>query len=211
MTFEEVIKRALFRWWLIAIVTIVSTLLFLNWTTANSFQASIGLGISFNNANFLSEIRGQNLTSAAGQAPNRGAEYTYSLQEFSNYLLSRFSSVEIQSRIAEKIGDKHNSYNSKQPFYKVEAQSGGYISITYDAGDRISAEKFLQAAKEEFRNLVITERSKKEIDAFSIDPKNEFIENIIEIARPSQFRVLPTLAGFLIGLTVAVLLPFKKF
>lgn len=211
MTFEEVIKRALFRWWLIVIFVIVFTLSFLNWTTANSFQASIGLGISFNSDVFLSQTSGSVMANSTGQAPNRGAEYTYSLQEFSNYLMSRFSSIEVQSKIAEKIGVKQASYNTKQPFYKVEAQNGGYVSLYYDAGSQETAELFLKAAKEEFRNLVIVERNKKEIAAFQIDPKNEFVENVIEIARPNQFKILPSIAGFLIGLTVAVMLPFKKF
>jgi len=211
MTFEEVIKRALFRWWLIVIFVIVFTLSFLNWTTATSFQASIGIGISFNNDDFLNEARGVAMANTTGQAPNRGAEYTYSLQEFSNYLLARFSSVEIQSRIAEKINDKQASYNPKQPFYDVETQNGGYISIQYEAESQEIAEKFLQTVKEEFRNLVLIERNKKEIPTFQIDPKNEFVENIVDIARPNQFKILPSVAGLLIGLTVAVLLPFKKF
>lgn len=211
MTFEDVLKRALFRWWLIVIVVIVFTLSFLNWTTTNTFQASIGLGISFNSDAFLEQAKGQNLVNTTGQAPNRGAEYTYSLQEFSNYLLARFSSIEIQSRIANKIDDKQASYNTKQPFYKVETQNGGYISLDYSAKDQQQAELFLKAVKEEFRNLVLIERNKKEIAAFQIDPKNEFVENISETARPNQFKILPTLAGFLIGLTIAVLLPFKKF
>lgn len=211
MTFEEAIKRIFFRWWLIAIIVVVFTLSFLNWTTTNSFQASIGLGISFNSDSFLNQVNNQNLPNTAIAAANRGPEYTYSLSEFSGYLLARFSSIEVQSKIAEKIGDKQASYSTKQPFYKVESQNGGYISVYYDARTSEIAQKFLNAVKEEFRSLIITERNKKEIAAFQIDPKNEFTENIVEIARPTQFKLLPSIVGLLLGLTLAAVLPFKRF
>jgi hypothetical protein len=210
MSLEEVIKRILFRWWLILIIMVVFTLSFFSWTKSTNYQASIGLGISFNSQDFLNTTSGKVLASTDAP-PQSASEYIYSLSEFSKYLSARFSSVEVQGLVAQKAGLGIQSYDSKKPFYTVTPQTGGYISINYEVSSKEESEKFIKAIKETYSYLIKTERQSKELAPFKVEPKTEFIESVTTVSRPVQFQILPTITGLLVGIAISALLPFKKF
>lgn len=189
---------------------VVFTLSFFSWTRSTNYQASIGLGISFNSQDFTNTTSGKVLSSNDIN-PQSGSEYIYSLSEFSKYLSARFASVEIQSLVAQKAGLSIQSYDPKKPFYTVTPQSGGYISVNYEVPSKEESEKFIKAVKETYNDLIKIERQNKELSAFKVEPKTEFIESVSTISRPVQFQILPTIAGLLVGIAISALLPFKKF
>jgi hypothetical protein len=189
---------------------VVFTLSFFSWTKSTNYQASIGLGISFNSQDFLNTTSGKVLASTDAP-PQSASEYIYSLSEFSKYLSARFSSVEVQGLVAQKAGLGIQSYDSKKPFYTVTPQTGGYISINYEVSSKEESEKFIKAIKETYSYLIKTERQSKELAPFKVEPKTEFIESVTTVSRPVQFQILPTIAGLLVGIAISALLPFKKF
>jgi hypothetical protein len=205
MTFEEALKRIIFRWWLIILIVATSTLVFFNWSNSSSYQSSIGVGISFNQEDFLSQFSGQPVP----QSLNRGSEYVASLEEFSKYLLARFSSVEVQGLVSRRAELGIQNFDSKSPFYNVTTQNGGYVSISYETKDRQTGERFIQAIKETYNILIEKERKSGELSAFQVTPKTEFIENTASISRPVQFQLLPSVAGLLVAITIATLIPRK--
>lgn len=207
MTFEEVLKRVIFRWWLILIVTAIFTLSFFSWTRGNSYQASIGLGISFNNPAFVSTISGKTV----GDVSNIGSEYSYSLSEFSKYLSARLSSVEVQMLVSQKAELGIAAFDPKSPFYTVTPQSGGFVSVSYENGSKEVTQRFIKAIKQVYTDIIKIERNNGELKPFQIEPKTEFVESTAEISKPVQFQILPTMAGLLVGIAVSAILPFKKF
>lgn len=208
MTFEDLVKRVLLRWWLTLIFILGFTLIFYSWTSSTSYQASLGIGISFNNPDFLGQNDGQVQTNSVGK---RGSEYTLALEEFSRYLAARFNSAEVQSMVAQRAGLKISSFSTKQAFYTVTPQFSGYISIAHELPSQESAEAFIQAIKSTFKDLITIEKNLGELQPYKIKPKEEFVETVTPVSKKAQFKILPSVVGFLVGITLSALLPFKKF
>ncbi len=197
MTYEEIRLKLLSRWWLIIAFTIGFTLFFFPWSSASTYKASIGLGISFNDSSFVSNDM------QSSQA------YVDSLREFSLYLSNRFKSVEVQSNIAKKAGLGIGNFDSINAFYNVTDQSGGFITISYDAGSEEAGQTFLRAVQDQYAELIQLERSNGQLQAFQIEPSTEFITDISQVRRSTQFRLLPSVAGLMIGTAIAIIVPYR--
>jgi hypothetical protein len=197
MTFFDVRAKIIARWWLILAFIIGFSLAFFPWSTQRSFMGSIGLGISLNSPEY------------AQSATNNSSSYAEALTEFSLYMTNRFTSVEVQSKIAQEANLPITDYSPTSSFYEVTNQSGGYVSITHTFGTREEAERFIRATKEIYREVVQIERNSRELAIFKIDPKTDFVESVVEIRRSPQYQALPSLAGLLLGLTVAIIIPYK--
>jgi hypothetical protein len=198
MTYEDIRLKLLSRWWLIIAFAVGFTLFFYPWSNASYYKASIGIGIAFNGAGFESTDQ------SASQA------YVDSLQQFSLYLSNRFKSVEVQSSVAKKAGLGVGNFNPISSFYTVTEQSGGFISINYDAGTEEAAGSFITAIQTQYKELVETERSRSQIQAFRVSPNTEFITDISQVRRSTQFQLLPSIAGLMIGVAIAIVVPYKS-
>jgi hypothetical protein len=197
MTFFDIRAKLIARWWLILAFVIGFTLAFYPWSAQRSHVASIGLGISLNSPEYAEVVQ------------NNASSYAESLTEFTLYISARFESIEVQSKIAEEAGIGVADFNALNPFYTVVEQGGGYVSISYISNSRQQAENFLRASKLIYQEIIQVERNSRELAIFKVDPKTEFIENVAEVSRSPQYQALPSLAGLLLGVTVALIIPYK--
>jgi hypothetical protein len=197
MTYEEIRLKLLARWWLILAFTIGFTFVFFPWSSSTAYKASIGLGISFNNPAFIE---------TDNQASNG---YVSSLKEFSLYLANRFRSVEVQSSVAKKAGLGVANFTSVKAFYDVTDQGGGFITISYDAPSQEVAQTFINVIQDQYNQIITIERSNNQLPAFQITPNTQFITDISEVRRPTQFRLLPSVAGVMLGLAIAIIAPYR--
>jgi len=199
MTFANIQHRILKGWWIIVITTAAFTLGFSPWVQSNSYQASIGLGVSFNSPNYVNDLENRSTTLA----------YVQAAKEFSEYLQTRFSSVEVQDLVSKESGIKVNNYNVKNPFYTVGAGAGGFISVGYTDDDLVTAQNFIKAIKKAYYS-VVDEWNQSRLDNFKITPMQNFIETVATTQKPTQIQILPAIIGFLVAVLLTIAIPFKE-
>jgi hypothetical protein len=196
MTVSDILFKIKKTWWLLIILPILFFVIFLPFLSKPKYLASIGLGTNFNNPEF-------------SNSNNYPPEYILSLKEFSSYLTARLSSPEIQGKIIKKIGLTDISINEKKSFYTVNTQSGGYTSVSWESANQNEANLFLVAIKEVYSEILSTELNKGSLAKYQVSIKKDFIENVVEMPTPKQFKILPFLAGFLVALFIITLTPKK--
>lgn len=199
MTIQDIFNKIIARWWLVLVFFLISLSVFFPTFGSHSYRASIGLGANFNHPAFIRS------------GIHTSSQYAIAMDELSRYLASRFSSTEVQMRVAQEANLAVNNFNPSTPFYDIVRQGGGFISISFTSPTKTGAENFLEAIKNVYTEVITTEMASEHIlDDFKIKPQAEFINQIAEVRRPFQFEVLPIIAGLLAGLFVAVILPYKK-
>jgi len=196
MTIEELIKRLVKFWWVVVTVTLAFTLILFPWSKNVEYLASVGVGVNFNNPSLS--------TSEGGREA-----YVDALQQLTLFLEQRFSSIEIQSSIAKGIGFGDRNFNPKKPFYTVTVQGGGFVSISHTSPDRAESESFLTFVKSAYTKIV-AEWNQTRLREFTIDPMQNFVESIDEVGKPNQLQILPTMAGFVLGLLLVIFIPMNK-
>jgi len=199
MTFANIQHRILKGWWIIVITTAAFTLGFSPWVQSNSYQASIGLGVSFNSPNYVNDLENRSTTLA----------YVQAAKEFSEYLQTRFSSVEVQDLVSKESGIKVNNYNVKNPFYTVGVGAGGFISVGYTDDNLVTAQNFIKAIKKAYYS-VVDEWNQSRLDNFKITPMQNFIETVATTQKPTQIQILPAIIGFLVAVLLTIAIPFKE-
>ena len=158
----------------------------------NTYAASISLGIQYNNP----------------ALPDAGEEltgYTESLDDFSLYLTSRFTTVEIQDIIARTL-ETTVLYSEEEAFYTVTNQGGGFVNLFYVAGSSAEAEKFIDGAKSAYETLV-EEWNQTRLTRFQITPQTEFTEVVVAQEASLQMRAVPVFASVLLGVLLLLVLP----
>jgi len=199
MTFANIQHRILKGWWIIVITTAAFTLGFSPWVQSNSYQASIGLGVSFNSPNYVNDLENRSTTLA----------YVQAAKEFSEYLQTRFSSVEVQDLVSKESGIKVNNYNVKNPFYTVGVGAGGFISVGYTDDNLVTGQNFIKAIKKAYYS-VVDEWNQSRLDNFKITPMQNFIETVATTQKPTQIQILPAIIGFLVAVLLTIAIPFKE-
>jgi hypothetical protein len=197
MTFAHLIDKVKRLWWLVLASTIAFSLIFFPWLSESQYQASIGFGLNLNSLQ------------SSTRDGNTDLAYVTSLEAFSLYLQNRFSSIEIQELISRNMGAGVSSFSDKKPFYDVSNQGGGFISLGYTSQDETLAKKFLSVSKEAYNQLV-QEWNEQRAGGFEIKPMTKFIETVTPVSRSKQMQVLPTIAGLLLGIFIALILPISK-
>ncbi|MEM1312413.1 MAG: hypothetical protein AAGF07_03030 [Patescibacteria group bacterium] len=195
MSFKEVRSRIFKRWWVILTTTILFVLLFYPWASSVSYQSSIGLGMSFSSESFDTDS---------------GLAYVEVLESFSSFLEGRFKSVEVQSMVAYSAGLIQTSYDNKAPFYSVVGVGAGFININFDNSDSIEqANDFLYGVKLAYSSIV-DEWNNARLDEYKVIKMDKFNEVVVESEKPLQFQLLPVVVGWLLGVVIALILPFKQ-
>ena len=192
MTLSNVRTRLRYYWWLLPLFLLISVVAFLPRVQGNTYAASISLGIQYNNP----------------ALPDAGEEltgYTESLDDFSLYLTSRFTTVEVQDIIARTL-ETAVLYSEEEAFYTVTNQGGGFVNLFYVAGSETEAEKFLDGAKSAYQTLV-EEWNQTRLTRFQITPQTEFTEVVAAQEASLQMRAVPVFAGVLLGVLVLLVLP----
>jgi hypothetical protein len=199
MTIKEIINKILVRWWVTAIFFSLSLAFFFPTLGSHTYKASIGLGANFNSPAFIRS------------GVETSSQYALAMEQLSKYLGSRFTSVEVQMRVAELAQIPVSDFQLEKPFYEVVKQGGGYISVTFNTKTREEAERFLEATKKVYTDIITTEMAGNHILVdFQIQPQTQFFYQIAEVKAPIQFRIMPLIAGLLTGVLVSIIVPYKK-
>ncbi len=196
MTFGNLQKRLLKRWWLVLVSSAIVTLLFIPWIGSKAYYASSVVGLSFNNQKFT-------------LAQNNIAQgYVSSEAAFSEYLEGRFSAIDIQQQLATKANLKIKNLQDKKPYYVVSRIGNGFISIGYQADNQDDAKKFNESTIEAY-NLIVKEWNDARLDEFKVEPKQNFNQSISPVTKSVQIQILPSLVGLLFGTAISLLIPLK--
>lgn len=206
MTIRDALKKIIRGWWIIAAFVAIFTFYTLSIAAKPSFIANISLGMNFNDPQFNpTQSEPQN------QVWTRDQSYSELIPRFSKYLEGKFKSVAVQEKIASKIGRRLYSGIDKKPFYTVNLQDLGFIDLNYETADKAEAEKFLQAAKEVYKEEIIPEWNNQRLTEYEVKANDRFIESVASINPPREEILLPVMAGLLIGLFISLIVPnFKK-
>ncbi|MEI6728740.1 MAG: hypothetical protein WCK98_03810 [bacterium] len=200
MSFKEVLIRILKGWWLILIFTLIFTISFYKTTQGKEiYRGSISVGITFDNI-----FQEQNIRDTPEKTPSL---FTSTSSSISQYLLFRFSSVEIQDIVAKKMGFQISDLNNIAPFYRVLDQKAGFVSISYDSESKSDAEKFLDAIKQVYNFLITTELNNNQTNTYKVRPQENLIESITTTQKPSQQKILPSISGFVVGVVISLFWP----
>jgi capsular polysaccharide biosynthesis protein len=200
MSFKEVLNRLIKGWWLILIFTLIFTAIFYrSGQPKDTFRASISIGITFDN-----NFQEQNVKDTLENTPSL---FTSTSGQIGQYLLFRFSSVEVQDMVAKKMGISVSNLNNTVPFYRVLNQFAGFVSISYDSESKEAVEKFLKAIKEVYIYLIDAELNNNQTNTYKVRPQENLIQSVTTISEPTQQRVLPSVVGLLVGIVASVLLP----
>jgi hypothetical protein len=205
MTFDLIRTKLIKNSWLIIVAIILTNLSLLSNAYSSSYLSSITVGLSINSPQYQSALASSNNFAAN--------TYDKTLQDLSLYLSNRFASPEIQNEISEnaKLGAK---IDTKKPFYEVKNQGGGFVNVSYIAGSKTEGENFVSSVNNVYLSKIVTEWNKDRPQLFAAEQANknkiDFNNSIIELKSPIQNRLLPTIAGILLGTFLALIFPIFK-
>lgn len=200
MTFNNIRDRIFKRWWLVLVVTLISTVSLYLWSSSVSYQASIGVGASFNSPAYTQSFKDGNGALA----------YVESVDKvFGKYLDSRFSSVEIRSLVAQTAGIGSTSTSTKLPWYTIGSPGGGFLSLTYSTDNNEDANNFIKAVKVAYKKIIAEWNEQKQVEFRVIEMQN-FTETVVSFKKPLQLQILPLVVGLLLGILVSVAIPIKN-
>jgi hypothetical protein len=195
MTISQLLTKLKIYWYILLILPLAMTYFgFSSFVNKVSYISSISLGITYNNPDY-SKVGSEN--------------WDRQINSASEYLANRFKSIEVQKSMVDAMGYKDTLINPKKPFYEVTNQTAGFVSISADLGSKEEGVKFLEGVKKVYKNILEVEKSNNETSAYRVKPMDNFVENTIEVKTPIQFKVLPTVSGFIIALLVVAVLPIK--
>lgn len=196
MTIATLFNKLKQYWYLIVIFPILFSIFgFSSFNNKTEYKASIGLGFTFNSPDYA-KASSDNFD----RAINSGGEY----------LTNRFKSLEVQKLIATQAGIGDNRIDSKKPFYELSNQQAGFVNVVATFGSEPEANSFLNAVKKTYTELLQTEKSFNESSPYRIKPMENFLQSIVKTTTPIQFQLLPTIFGLVLGILLALLLPFKN-
>lgn len=203
MSIDIVVQKLVTYWYVIIIGAILFGVGFIPWSRSTTYQASIGYGIAFDNisedASALQSTGSSNVLST----------YAFILEEISKYLFARFASIETQTFIDSEMGLSHGQYSSTKPFYDVVNQSAGFVSLSYQAGTREEAEKFIEASNKAYINIV-DEWNQNRPELFQTTPSQSRTFAIAEVPLQRQLQFIPVFVGLFVATAIVLVLPLKK-
>jgi capsular polysaccharide biosynthesis protein len=205
MTFELLRTKLIKNSWVILIAVVITNLSLLANTYNPTYLSSVTVGLSINNPQYQNSLASSNNFAAN--------TYDQTLAELGLYLSNRFAAPDIQYEISEnaKLGEK---IDNKKPFYEIKNQNGGFVNITYTAVSKSTGENFINSVNNTFLTKIVTEWNKDRPQVFAVDQtsknKIDFNNSIVEVKPPLQNKLLPTIAGILLGVLLALILPSIK-
>jgi hypothetical protein len=198
MSLDTILKKILYRWWLILVCTALVTLAFSPYSKSVTYQTSVGVYMSFNSPKLLTT----NSNSIVDG-------YVLSLDSFSKFLEGRFASPEIQQIIAKQMGMVSTGFSSKSPFYKAIGTGAGSASISIETKTREEGLQFGDGVKLAIQNIE-DEWNNQRLDEFKVNHREITINPPVELNKPIQLQALPILLGLLIGIALTLVIPSGK-
>lgn len=195
MTIDQIITKFKIRWfWLIFFL--VPSLLFSFLISKSSYQVNLTFGLNFNQSEFL-------------QNSDSGKTYLDSLPILSNFLVNNFSSLSIQTDIATELGENY-SVNIKKPFFEIQNLSNGFVNLSWKTENIQKAQKFSEVTQKIYKNQIVQNWNKGRLVNFGVKAIDNFNPVITQNSIPLQTKILPILAGIIVGLILIILVPKVK-
>ncbi len=195
MTIDQIITKFKIRWfWLIFFL--VPSLLFSFLISKSSYQVNLTFGLNFNQSEFL-------------QNSDSGKTYLDSLPILSNFLVNNFGSLSIQTDIATELGENY-SVNIKKPFFEIQNLSNGFVNLSWKTESIQKAQKFSEVTQKIYKNQIVQNWNKGRLVNFGVKAIDNFNLVITQNSIPLQTKILPILAGIIIGLILIILVPKAK-
>jgi hypothetical protein len=200
MTFQDIQGKIFNRWYFVLLCGLLFILAFSPWLGQKKYQASVTAGLQINQ-----------MSQAQDPNQNRDSQLAYvnSFEQLSFYLSSRLSSIEIQDKIARAVGQSSTALNEKKPFYTVIVQGAGFVSLSYLADSEEVGKKFVEVVETEVYPQIVNEWNQVSSVNFKVKPMDKLSSVVVPIGKPTQLKVLPALAGLVLGTVVVVVLPSK--
>ena len=195
MTIDQIITKFKIRWfWLIFFL--VPSLIFSFLISKSSYQVNLTFGLNFNQSEFL-------------QNSDSGKTYLDSLPILSNFLVNNFSSLSIQTDIATELGENY-SVNIKKPFFEIQNLSNGFVNLSWKTENIQKAQKFSEVTQKIYKNQIVQNWNKGRLVNFGVKAIDNFNPVITQNSIPLQTKILPILAGIIVGLILIILVPKVK-
>lgn len=199
MDFKTIRTKIITRWWWLVLSILVFNLIFWPLITKKEYIAEIQVGVNFNNSALLN-ISDKTFT----------VGYIDSLEDFSIYLQNRFKSLAIQTELARKVNLNIKKLNLDIPFYTIKSQKMGFVLIQYKTDSEDLARLFLNEVKEVYKTRIIPEWNESRQEVFKIEGMQNFQTAIVELDKPKQALIMPSVAGALVGFSLILFLPQKQ-
>ena len=195
MTIDQIIKKLKIRWfWLV--LTILPSLLFSFLISGETYQINLTFGLNFNQNEFL-------------QNNDSGKTYLDSLPILSNFLVNNFGSVYTQNQIAIELGEE-SLVNIKKPFFEIQNLSNGFVNLSWKTDSSKKAQKFSEITQKIYKNQIIKDWNKERLSNFGVKVIDNFNPVIIRNSTTIQTKILPILAGIILGFILIILIPLNE-
>ncbi len=195
MTFNDILGRFMKYWWVILLTTLICSFALRGKIEQVNYFASVGVGLNYNNTDFPKD----------GEA---SVGYNESLQSLSFFLEERFTAIENQEIIAAKMGATP-TYSFENAFYNITNSNAGFVTLSTETKTQEEGDKFIEGVKEAYLQIVQEWNSTRNAQ-YQIRPQTEFSEAVAIQNTSPQVKLLPALAGLLVGLLATLVLPYKK-
>jgi hypothetical protein len=209
MTIQELINRVVKRWWIILLITLIVGGGGFYTLNNKTYIASVNVGMDFVSAN-----------AKAGEAQNNSEIYTktitsevaYSdmLGQLGKYLSSRYSSLNLQTKIAKEVGVELPATAEKKPFYDVMEQGSGFVTLNYKAAKKEEADKFIQVVREINSAQLANEWNGSRNEKFKVQPAINAVATVSEFPTPIESKLLPALAALIAASCLSSLIPTRS-
>ncbi len=202
MNFNDVAQKIKKGWVIVLLTTIIGVLSSLLLFSNKTYVANIAFTLP------IDPIYIQ-ITEEEQEKTTLRYEYITLLEGMSEYMRLRFTSPTNQLKIANDLDIPTSNLDHDSPFFAARIQRMGFIELSYESEDMAEARTFLASSKEVYFDIA-REWNYNRPEKAKITPQEEFEVSVIEHYPPLQNKILPPVAGFLLGLGVVIWLPIKR-
>jgi hypothetical protein len=202
MNFENIFEKIKRGWIIVLLTTVIGFLSSMLLFSSKTYVANISFTLP------IDPIYVQ-ITEEEQEKTTLRYEYITLLEGLSEYMRLKFTSPTNQLKIAEDLDIPTNNLEHDNPFFAARVQRMGFIELSYETNDLSDARIFLASSKEVYFDIA-REWNYNRPEKAKVTPQEEFEVSIIEHEVPLQNKVLPPLAGFVLGLGLVIWMPNKK-
>jgi len=196
MTIDQILDKLKIRWfWIVILVIFASLFSFL--ISKESYQVSLTFGLNFNQSQFLENKN------------DSGKTYLDSLPIFSNFLTTSFASTFIQNQIATELNQEFLVV-PKKSFFEIQNIGNGFVTLSWKTDSVQNAQKFVEATQKTYKNQIVQSWNQGKLANFEVKAIENFEPIILKTSVPVQTRLLPILAGFILGSILAIIIPKRQ-
>lgn len=187
------------RWYIPLIVAVIFFVGFLPYNSKTEYQASTTIAM-------VIEPR-QTETSSSSSSVSKDS-YVDTLDNFGVQLINKLNSVPVQIRIAEQMGESRDNIEYGKTFFEIRNHGLGEMNLSYKADEEEKANKFIKAVNS-IHSTILTDIDNSS-QTYKVSKRNtDQFQTVNKIGTSLENKILPPVAGFIVGLAIIVLTPKK--